>query len=134
MREEGGRSDVWEIVNRKRRIRRINKKFRTEEWENILRLLCSVESRIVKRKERGREKDKDESLNRVEIKEVIRKLKDIKMARVDEIPGGGLEIRRRGNREMDRGILDRIWRKEDWPEIWKERLIALIMKRKEGKK
>lgn len=64
--KERRESEVWKIVNRKRRkVRRVNKGIRREEWEEyFMSLLGGIGNRMVRGEERrSREEDGEENLS-----------------------------------------------------------------------
>ncbi|XP_067204108.1 regulator of nonsense transcripts 3B-like [Linepithema humile] len=116
--------EVWEIVNRERKKRRgIQGEIEIKEWkEYFIRIMGGVEVRVVKGNEgKGRGKgEEEEGISKGEIKEVIRNLKDGKVAGIDGITG---EAWKYGGEEMEEwiwGYCNRIWKGEGWPEEWKE--------------
>lgn len=96
--------EAWKVVNKGRKKRgRISEKVREEEWKKyFMRLLGVVEERVIRGDGDGIRKElREEELDRGKVKRTIRRIKEGKAAEADAIPGGGVEIWRKGNGGMD---------------------------------
>ncbi|XP_077255453.1 uncharacterized protein LOC143893678 [Temnothorax americanus] len=138
---EGARreAEVWEIVNRERRKRRgIEEGIEEEEWkEHFMKLLGGVEGRVRMGKEGEREEkegEEEEEISLEEMRRVIKKLKDGKAMGKDEIPGEAWKRGGKGLEVWTWKFINKIWKGGGWPEIWKEGIIAPIVKKGEGKR
>lgn len=63
----------------------------------------------------------------------LKKLKEGKIVGLNEIPG---EVWKWGGREVEEwacGFCNKVWNGEEWPEVWRERVIVPIVKKGEGK-
>lgn len=83
---------------------------------------------------RGEGNDEEEGImNKEELKVILRKLKDDKAVGCDGIPN---EVWKYGGESLEEGIrqiCNRVWRGEQWPEMWKEGRIVSVIKGGEGK-
>lgn len=106
--KEAGRvsreSEAWEIVNRERKKRKgIKEDIEMKEWKgHFMRLLGGVERRTVKesgdRGEREGQRDKEEEIDRREVRKVLGRMKDGKASGIDGIPR---EVWRYGGEELE---------------------------------
>lgn len=113
-----------------------------KEWEiestdkrrkYFMRLLEGKESGKVKTQTVGRKKDKEEELQRKEISDVIKRLKEGKIGGIDGIPNEAWKYGGEGIEEWVWKTCARIWDGEGWPESWKEGIIIPIRKIIDGK-
>lgn len=111
---------------------RINEGIEMSVWkEHFMRLLGGVKSREVKEREKGerwleREGDTEGNIEWEEIRRIKDRIKEEKAAGIDEMPG---EVWKYGGEEVIewmREFCNRVWRGEEWPKHWKERIIIPI--------
>jgi len=126
--------DVWEVINRERKKRkRINEGFEMEEWkEYFMSLLGGIEERVVMGEGRrgSREEDEERELDRGEVRETIKKIKEGKALGRDGIPG---EAWKHGGEPLEEWIYklcNDIWRGEGW----KEGVVVPVLKKGEGER
>ena len=135
---EGVRTEgqVWKVVNRERKRRkRVNEGIKMEAWEEHFKgLLGGVEWRVRRsgRSERG--EDREEGIRKEEIGRVIRNLKEGKAG-----GGGGIrnEVWKMGGPEVEEwlwSLCNRVWRREGWPEEWREGVVVPVLKKGAGDK
>lgn len=79
---------IWEIVNKERKRRKeVNREIGMEEWEELFRgLLGGVEGRVLMGEERLGRTMEERDIEKGEIWNVMRKVKDKKAMGRDEIP------------------------------------------------
>jgi len=126
---------VWEMVGKAKKRRRVNEGIKMEEWDKYFRdLLGGVSGRVRRGIEGGRGRDQEEEIGREEIRKVLTGMKDKKAVGVDGIPA---EVWKYGGEGMELWvwkICDKIWKGEGWIEEWNEGVIVPIVKKGEGKR
>jgi len=131
VRREG---QVWGIVNKERKKwKGINEGIKMEEWEIYFKgLLGGIERRVVQGTDKKGRRGMEKELEKEEINEVLRRVKDGKAMGVDDIPG---EVWKYGGEEMEEWVwqtCNRVWRGEGWPGEWKEGVLLPILKKGQG--
>jgi len=128
-------SEVWEIINKERKRRRINEGIGMSEWrEQFMRVLGGVEERVVRGNGREMGEEDREEISREEIRRIRINIKEGKAVGLDGIPG---EVWKHGGEELEewvRGYYNRIWKGEGWPQDWREGVIVPILKKGGGEK
>ncbi|XP_072761238.1 uncharacterized protein [Anoplolepis gracilipes] len=84
-------------------------------------------------RERRRGEEEEEEIGLKEFRGVIGKIKNVKAAGIDGIPGEVWKYRGKGLEKWAWEFCNRVWGGEGWPEGWKERVIVPIVKKREGK-
>lgn len=110
------RGKVWEIVNNeRRRRRRIDERIGMNEWrEHYMRLLGGVKERVVSGRKEEVE-DREEEIDREEIRRIKNNIKEGKAGGINGIPG---EVWKHGGEELEEWVWEycnRIWKGEGWP-------------------
>jgi len=97
-------------------------------------LLGGIEERVVMgegRRESG-EKEEERGLDRGEIKEAIKKLKEGKAMGRDGIPGEAWKYGGEALEEWIWNLCNGVWKGAGWPEGWKEGVVVPVLKKGEG--
>ena len=126
--------EVWRIVNRERGKRvKGNEEITMEMWkEYFMGGLGGVEGKVVRGSKEGRGGQEEREISREEVRRAIGKLKDGKAVGIDELSN---EVWRYGGEKMGdwvREMCNKVWRREGWPEQWKEGIIVPIVKKGKG--
>lgn len=106
-----------------------------EKWkEYFMKVMVGVEGRVRMEEEKRKMERKvgEKGLGLKETRKAIKEIKVGKAMGVDEIPG---ETWKYGIEEVEKWIwsfCNRTWKREGWPEGWKEGLIVPIVKKGEG--
>lgn len=112
----------------------MNREIGMEEWEEHFKgLLGGVEGRVLMGEERLGRTMEERDIEKEEIWNVMRKVKDKKAMGRDGIPNevwkyGGEEVREWGWK-----LCNRVWRGEGRPEEWKEGVIVPVVKKGKGR-
>lgn len=128
--------EVWKIVNRERKRRKgVNEGIEEKKWrEYFMTLLGGVEGRVRKGGRGRRLEDGEQELRRSEVRKVVEKLKKGKATGIDGVPN---EVWKFGGERMEEwvwGFCNRVWRREGWPELWKDGIIVPLVKKGAGKR
>lgn len=109
-----------------------------EDWKRYFMKLLrggGVKRRVVRgKREYGREQDEEREISKREIKEVIKKMRDRKAARIDEIPSETWKYEGKKVEDWLWGFCNRVWKGRGWLEKWKEGIIVSVIKNEGGAK
>lgn len=131
------KSKVWKIINKQRKKRKRRcAEIDMREWKKyFMRIMGEVEHKIItesRRERRGIIVEDD--IDKKKIRRAMRKLKDVKAEGIDEIPNKVWKYGRERIEEWVWNFSNRVWGGRGMARKLERKIIAPILKKKEGKR
>lgn len=94
-----------------------------------MRILGEVEGRVRGKGRKERVDKRKKKIDKKELREMIKRLKDRKAVGADEIPS---EVWKYKGKEIMKWVLEfcnKTWKGKGWPREWKERILVSLLKK-----